>query len=436
MSYFSPYIDGTGMHIPLYQDILSELISNMQQIFGSDIYIDQDSQDYQQIAIFARVIYDSFNLALLAYNNRTPKDAIGIGLDNMVALAGIQRKPATASTVVLTITGDDGTVIKNGEAADANGNYWELPDEVTIPSNGTIDVTATSKKKGSVAALPNTITRVITPVYGWLSVTNKQASSSGIDVETDYELRGRYSLSILGPSSSIFESLQESLTAIPGVTRVRGYENDTSATSTGTEPPNVPAGIPPHTVSFVVEGGDDIDVATELYLKKTPGCGTFGTTNVKLQSVTGNVFTINFYRPTYTNLKVKITIRELDGYTPDYVTKMKEAVSKYITDMAIAETAYNSVLISVALDAMNSKNYPAYTILKVECSTDGGSTWSQDDVTQLYYGALTCSTDDVTIADTNRMKRCTVCGTSEIEENATECPLCHAPANKLEYMSK
>ena len=397
MAYFSPYIDGTGMHIPLYQEIVDKLVEDMKQIFGDDIYLEADSQDYQQISIFARMIYDSYNLALLAYNNRTPKDAIGIGLDNIVALAGIQRKPATASTVVLTITGDDGTKISNGEVSDDNGNYWELPDEVIIPSNGTIDVTATSKEKGNVSALPNTVTNINTPVYGWLSVTNKQASSAGIDVENDFELRGRFSLSVLGPSSSILESLQESLVAIPGVTRVRGYENDTSATSTGTVPPNVPAGIPSHTISFVVEGGNDVDVATELYMKKTPGCGTFGTTTVKLQSVTGNVLAVNFYRPQYTNVKVKITIKQLDGYTTDYVDKMQEAVSTYITEMSIAEVLYNSVLISVALEAMNSKNYPAYTVTKVECSTNDGSTWSIDDVNQVYYGAFTCDKSDVSV---------------------------------------
>lgn len=397
MAYFSPYIDGTGMHIPLYQEIVDKLVEDMKQIFGDDIYLEADSQDYQQISIFARMIYDSYNLALLAYNNRTPKDAIGIGLDNIVALAGIQRKPATASTVVLTITGVDGTKISNGEVSDDNGNYWELPDEVIIPSNGIIDVTATSKEKGNVFALPNTITNINTPVYGWLSVTNKQASSAGIDVENDFELRGRFSLSVLGPSSSIFESLQESLAAIPGVTRVRGYENDTSATSTGTVPPNVPAGIPSHTISFVVEGGNDVDIATELYMKKTPGCGTFGTTTVKLQSVVGNILAINFYRPQYTNVKVKVTIKQLDGYTSDYVDKMQEAVSTYITEMSIAEALYNSVLISVALEAMNSKNYPAYTVTKVECSTNDGSTWSIDDVNQVYYGAFTCSKSDVSV---------------------------------------
>ena len=76
---------------------------------------------------------------------------------------------------------------------------------------------------------------------------------------------------------------------------------------------------------------------------------------------------------------------------------MQEAISTYITEMSIAEALYNSVLISVALEAMNSKNYPAYTVTKVECSTNDGSTWSTDDVNQVYYGAFTCSKSDVSV---------------------------------------
>ena len=56
MAYFSPYIDGTGMHIPLYQEIVDKLVEDMKQIFGDDIYLEADSQDYQQISIFARMI--------------------------------------------------------------------------------------------------------------------------------------------------------------------------------------------------------------------------------------------------------------------------------------------------------------------------------------------------------------------------------------------
>ena len=171
MAYFTPYIDATGMHIPKYEDIRDNLIDQMKQIFGTDIYIDEDSQDYQQISIFARKIYDVNALALLVYNNRTPTTAIGIGLDSICAIAGIQRKPATYSTVQLTITGDAGTVITNGQATD--GTYiWNLPETVTIPDNGVITVEATCNIAGNISASSNSITMISTPTFGWLSVTN------------------------------------------------------------------------------------------------------------------------------------------------------------------------------------------------------------------------------------------------------------------------
>ena len=76
MAYTAPYIDELGMHIPTYNDILQDLLTSMKQIFGSDIYLDEDSMDYQQISIFARKIYDTNSLALLVYNNRTANTSV------------------------------------------------------------------------------------------------------------------------------------------------------------------------------------------------------------------------------------------------------------------------------------------------------------------------------------------------------------------------
>ena len=176
MAYFNPYIDGTGIHVPTYNDIRDELISQMKQIFGSDIYIDEDSMDYQQISIFAKKIYDTNSLAVMVYNNRTASTAIGVGLDNLCALVGIQRNPATYSTIQLTITGTPNTVIKNGQAMDGD-SVWDLPTEVTIPDTGQIIVECNSHEKGYFLALPNTVNIIKTPIYGWTGVTNTYPST-------------------------------------------------------------------------------------------------------------------------------------------------------------------------------------------------------------------------------------------------------------------
>ena len=46
MSYFEPYIDSSGFHMPTYVDIRDDLINQMKSIFGNDIYIDEDGGIY------------------------------------------------------------------------------------------------------------------------------------------------------------------------------------------------------------------------------------------------------------------------------------------------------------------------------------------------------------------------------------------------------
>ena len=374
MAYYAPYIDTTGIHVPTYEDIRDELIASMKQIFGQDIYLADDSQDYQQISIFAKKIFDTNSLAVLVYNNRTANTAIGTGLDNLCALVGIKRKPATYSMCQLTINGEPGTVIRNGQASDGT-NLWDLPETVTIPDNGIITVEATSHEKGYVAALPNTINIVVTPVYGWLGVTNTYQSNPGNDAETDASLRARYAISTQAPADSIFESLLASLKQVAGVTKVRGYENDTGVADSN--------GLPAHSVTFVVEGGDNTDIATEIYYKKTPGCYTNGTTAVNLTSPTGNITVIRFYRPTYKTVYVKVFVKKLTGYNDNYATDIKNAIVEYVNGLDLAETVYRSILWSVAIGQMGSITSPEYSVTDIQTSTDGSS-YSQADISMLF----------------------------------------------------
>lgn len=377
MAYFTPYIDSTGIHVPTYEDIRDELISSMKQIFGTDIYIDKDSQDYQQISIFAKKIFDTNAQSVMVYNDRTANTAIGVGLDNLCALVGIKRKPATFSVVQLTVTGDPGTIIQNGQASDGR-SLWDLPKDVTIPDNGQITVECQSHQKGYAQALPNTITKIMTPVFGWISVTNTYQSNPGNDEETDAALRGRFSESTQLPAQSVFESMIASLKTVEGVTRVKGYENDTGT--------NNELGHPPHSVTFIVEGGTDELVAYEIMDKKTPGCYTNGTTTVELTSVTGNVTVIRFYRPTYKPVYVKLLVKKLAGYNDNYAEEMKKAIVDYVNNLQIAETVYRSIIWSVAISQMGSILAPEFSVTDIQLSVDG-SNWSQADIGQDFYNA-------------------------------------------------
>lgn len=395
MAYVAPFIDASGLHIPTYAEIRDDLIGQMKQIFGNDIYIDTDSMDYQQISIFARKIYDSFLLGQLVYNNRSVLTAIGVGLDNVAIFGNIQRKPPTYSTVQLTITGSAGTVITKGEASDGT-NSWMLPDEVTIPENGTITVEATSAEPGNYQALPNTINQIVTPIYGWTSVTNNYAASAGIDEESDAAFRGRFAMATRKQSVTVFEGIWAAIEDIPEVTRVKGYENDTALTSTGTVPPGIPATLPPHSITFVIEGGGNEEIASNIYNKKTPGCYTNGTTEVELQSIVGNINIIRFYRPTYKPVYVKVSLKKFSTYNTEYEQKIQNAISAYINGMELGNPVYRSILWSIATSAMESINDPAYSVLNVQLSVDG-ATFSTDDITPEFYEAAQTPPSQVTV---------------------------------------
>ena len=114
MSYFAPYVDGSGLHMPTYQDILDDMIASMKKIYGSDIYLGNDSADYQFVSILALKVADSYQAVQYAYNSRSPTTAIGAALDSVVKLNGIYRKPAGFSICELYITGTAFKEKKNG----------------------------------------------------------------------------------------------------------------------------------------------------------------------------------------------------------------------------------------------------------------------------------------------------------------------------------
>ena len=395
MAYFSPFIDESGLHIPTYIDLRDQLIEEIKQIYGQDIYLDPDSADYQFISIVSRKIFDSYSLAALVYNNRTPITAIGVGLDNNVAFANIERKGATYSTASLTLTGTAGTVINNAQAIDENGYKWNI-ENCVIGSDGSVSANATCDTIGKIGALAGSINRIGTPIYGWLSVTNQFAATEGNDIETDAELRGRYSLAIRASSMTVFEAIHASIMAIPEVTRSVGFENDTAAESTGTEPPNVPAGLPPHSVTFVVEGGVDEEVAQAIYSKKTPGCYTIGTTAVEITSEVGNIDTIRFYRPTYVSVYAQVTVKKLPSWNDELEDKIKQNIVNYVEGLNIADDVLISMIWSSAITAMDDVKNPSYTVTSVQIGESSGSL-SSNDLDIQFNEAAQCQTTNVTV---------------------------------------
>ncbi len=323
------YIDETGYHYPDYQNVLKWYQEQYKSIFGADVYLGADSQDGQLLTLFATASYDVMSLGSTLFNSFSPQFSQGIQLSKNVKINGITRLEATLSTVDLKIIGTSGTVITNGKVEDVAGDKWLLPVTVTIPLSGEITVTSVSEFEGAYAVGANAITKISTPTLGWQTVTNLTASVSGRDYETDAELRIRQKKSTAQPSQTVYSGIIGGILNIDGVDKAELYENDTDLTDED--------GIPPHTISAVVRGGDSQTIGEVIALRKTIGCGTFGTTSVVVADSIGIPKTINFNRPTTATIKINIAIKTLFGWSQSYASDIQNAIIAHIDALSIGE---------------------------------------------------------------------------------------------------
>ena len=184
-------IDGTGISAPPFSDVLGSLTTSFQSIYGSDIYIEPDSQDGQWLANLAQVVDDGNQADVTVFNGYSPSFAQGAALASQVKINGIRKAIAGNSTAVGNVVGTAGTPITNGVVADTNGNLWNLPASVTIPDAGSLAVTVTAQQPGAITAIAGAISEINTPTRGWQSFSNSIAAVVGNAIETDPSLRKR-----------------------------------------------------------------------------------------------------------------------------------------------------------------------------------------------------------------------------------------------------
>jgi len=353
-----PVINNAGISGPAYNDILTALTQIFQSIYGNDIIVTPDSQDGQWLAVLALGYFDYGQLLIAVFNSMSPQFAQGAQLSSLVKINGLARLIPSNSTAVVTIVGQAGSVITGGVAQDQAGNLWDLPPTVTIPGGGSISVTVTAEQVGAIVAPANTITNIFTPTLGWQSVTNPAAAVVGSPVEADAVLRQRQSISTGQPAQTPVQAIIAAVANLPGVGRARIYENPTNATDSN--------GIPAHSISVVVQGGNLTQIAQTIEQKKSPGTGTFGTTIIVVNDPGGLSVAINFYQLTFVQIWVNITIVRQPTFLAATATAIINNIVNFINNLPIGQAVVYNWLLSIAqaADTVPGLTY-AVTVLQV-----------------------------------------------------------------------
>ena len=319
-------ISSTGISRPTLATILSWVANQFMAIYGSDISLDSSTQDGELVGLLASAIDDTNAMAVQAYNAYSPSTAQGTGLSSVVKINGLARLIPSYSTAPMLIVGQADIPINDGLVTDDAGFTWALPPAITIPYSGQIAVTATCTTPGAINAPLGTINTIANNQPGWQTALNTAQATPGMPVEDDATLRQRQSVSTMNASTAILQGIVGAIEALPGVARVRGYENEGNLPDSN--------GIPGHCIAMVVDGGDATSIGAIIKAKKG-GCGTYGLTSVTITDAFGIPAKVNFFPCLKPQITATITIKTLNGFTTNSELLIQNSVSAFVNAIGI-----------------------------------------------------------------------------------------------------
>jgi len=189
----------------------------------------------------------------------------------------------------------------------------------------------TCEEVGNNTLPANTLTEIVTPVTGWLDVINPSAGVTGTNIETDDQLRLRRSGSII-QGSGTDEAIRSAIANnIDGVTSVSVTSNRTDSVDAESRPA--------HSFEAVVEGGDDDEVANEIWRVQPSGIQSYGNTTRNIEDSQGKTQTIKFSRPE--NVYIYIKVRRSLYSEETFPTNGDELIKENIVNWSLLRANIN-----------------------------------------------------------------------------------------------
>ena len=221
-----------GLEVKTLEELRGELVDDFEAIYGEDINVDQNSQDGQQINIYAQGGVDLREVLNQVNANFDPDQALGRVLDQRVAINAITRNGGTYTLTPVEIVTDDAvnlvglddqsdelnpTVANLYTIKDDAGTEYYLLDSISIVGAGTQDLTFRAAAIGEVEVQLNTITEPVTVIAGVTGINNPSgALSIGVNEESDANLKVRRRGSVAIPSTGYLDGIEASLGTAEG----------------------------------------------------------------------------------------------------------------------------------------------------------------------------------------------------------------------------
>lgn len=373
-------VTDTGFVRDSLDTILDNLKAAAVQIFGSDTDFSPSNPDTQLLGAFAEAINDTASAVEAVYNGRNPDVATGQNLAATCRLNNVDRVLGSLASVNLTVVITSGATVPAGTlVSDPTSGAVYAFDVDTVGTGAEQVTSATATVEGMTSEAGN-VNNIVTPTYGLISVRNDDPASGATARETDEQLRYRRSQSTATPSSSLVDSLQAGLMAVPGIGAVRIWENSTGVWQNA-KTDNL--ALPPHSVSVVAKSGAAAAIGEAIYTRKSLGCTTAGDQLVVVSDSAGNPCDIRFRyateMPVY--MRIEYSARAGQGFG---AAGGEDAVKAALVEWAaanfqIGENVYLAHLYPPILAAVTGiDGRPAFTIENIAQGRSPNPTSSGD----------------------------------------------------------
>ena len=372
----------TGFDVTEIDDLREQIASEWQNAFKEKdrplLNTDPETPQGQIIDSQVATVNQKDSEVLYLAQQFDPRTAEGRFQNALAEIYFIKRKPAINSYAMCTINGRAGTQIDAGALIESeiDGTQWSLDQNVTIPANETITAKFTCLTDGAISASAGTLTKIVTTVTGWDTVTNATAIVGSLEEsQSAFEQRRKDSVSL--NARSTVNAVYANVAQCDGVIAVYAVDNKKNISETIDN-----YTLTPHSVFVSVIGGENEDIAKAIYNNLSAGCDYNGNTSVDITNeYSGAVETVKFYRPDVFNIFVKVQIQNSASLQNDYENIIKQAV--YNNFYGLDSTKINNeplLRLKMNDDLYSSRFTPSIlnagitNVLTVQLSLDG-STW-------------------------------------------------------------
>lgn len=369
-------LNENGLTIKTANESRADFVSGYQDIYGTDINLDSNTQDGQLIDIYTQMATDNRELIRELYNTGDPDLCRGKIQDVRYRINNLFRKGGSFTIVPITLVITETVTLQGLDAnynnvdataygfSDDSGNNYYLIDTETF-TQGTYTRSFRASQIGNIEPIIGTITNPITIVKGVKSGINESAPISiGVNQETDEEFSDRRQRSTEDRSQNSTDAMRSQLLDLEGVTDAFVYDHDYENYPDGDDSD----GIPLHYIWAIVEGGANTDIATVIYAN-SGGSGTKGEITVPVPTSSGQIFTAHFDRVVGIPLYIRFDLQETVKDTLFDMNAIKEYIAENLTyeTNELAETSKPTEIARQAIIANGGNGVP----INLEISLDG-----------------------------------------------------------------